>query len=97
MKVMEGLRTPRPPILENGLSDLIWDIMDDCWRQKPEDRLSAAGVIQRLPLASAVDNRPTGNWDDLAPLDFRSAFQEQATQTARDTLEEILSLDTSPS
>ena len=43
-----------------------------CWNQEPQDRPSAESVIEQLPLADIVDNRPSGD-DHLAPPDFRAA------------------------
>ena len=70
MKVLEGSRPPRPadPSL---LSDEIWKVIEMCWNQKPQDRPSAESVIDQLPLAGVVDDRPSAD-DHLAPSDFRA-------------------------
>ena len=70
-KVLEGSRPPRPADT-SLLSDEIWKVIEMCWNQKPRDRPSAESVIEQLPLAGVVDDRPSGD-DHLAPSDFRAA------------------------
>jgi len=70
-KVVEGSRPPRPAET-SLLSDEIWKVIEMCWNQEPQDRPSAESVIEQLPLAGVVDDRPSGD-DHLAPSDFRAA------------------------
>ncbi|EDQ98384.1 uncharacterized protein LACBIDRAFT_336006 [Laccaria bicolor S238N-H82] len=70
MKVLEGSRPPRPADTST-LSDEIWKLIEMCWNQEPQDRPSAELVIEQLPLAGIVDDRPSGG-DHLAPPDFRA-------------------------
>ena len=74
MKVVEGSRPPRPADT-NLLSNEIWKVIEMCWNQEPEDRPSAESVIEHLPLAGVVDDRPSVD-DHLAPSDFRAAGPE---------------------
>jgi hypothetical protein len=69
-KVLEGSRPPRPADT-SLLSDKIWKVIEMCWNQEPQDRPSAELVIEQLPLAGVVDDRPSGD-DHLAPTDFRA-------------------------
>ena len=73
-KVVEGSRPPRPANT-SLLSNEIWKVIEMCWNQEPQDRPSAESVIEQLPLAGIVDDRPSGD-DHLAPSDFRSAGPE---------------------
>ena len=70
-KVLEGSR-PLRPADTSLLSDEIWKVIEMSWNQKPQDRPSAESVIEQLPLAGIVDDRPSGD-DHLAPSDFRAA------------------------
>jgi len=70
LKVVEGSRPPRPADT-SLLSDEIWKVIEMCWNQAPQDRPSAESVIEQLPLAGIVDDRPSGD-DYLAPSDFRA-------------------------
>ena len=70
MKVVGGSRPPRPADI-SLLSDEIWKGIEMCWNQEPRDRPSAASVIEQLPFAGVVDDRPRGD-NHLAPSDFRA-------------------------
>ena len=74
MKVVEGSRPPRPADT-SLLSNEIWKVIEMCWNQEPPDRRSAESVIEQLPLAGVVDDRPRGD-NHLAPSDFRAAAPE---------------------
>ena len=74
IKVVEGSRPPRPADT-SLLSNEIWKVIEMCWNQEPRDRPSAESVIEQLPLAGVVDDRPSGD-DHLAPSDFRAAGPE---------------------
>ena len=74
MKVVEGSRPPRPADT-NLLSNKIWKVIEMCWNQKPQDRPIAKSVIEQLPLAGVVDDRPSGD-DHLASSNFRAAGPE---------------------
>ena len=74
-KVVEGSRPPRPADT-SLLSNEIWKVIEMCWNQEPQDRPSAESVIDQLPLAGVVDDRPSRD-DHLAPSDFRTAGPEK--------------------
>ena len=69
-KVIEGSRPSRPADT-SLLSDETWKVIEMCWNQEPQSRPSADSVIEQLPLAGIVDDRPSGD-DHLAPSDFRA-------------------------
>ena len=73
-KVLEGSR-PLRPADTSLLSDDIWKVIEMCWGQMPRDRPSAESVIDHLPLAGVMDDRPRGDYH-LAPSDFRAAGPE---------------------
>ena len=88
-KVVEGSRPPRPTET-NLLSDKIWKVIEMCWNQEPRDRPSAEWVIEQLPLAGIVDDRPSGD-DHLAPSDFRAAGPENLSVVLDPAVDIILS------
>ncbi|KAJ6602966.1 kinase-like domain-containing protein, partial [Mycena sp. CBHHK59/15] len=45
MKVIEGHRPSRPA---TGLEDDLWKLIEDCWRQEPDQRPTVTEIIQRL-------------------------------------------------
>ena len=73
-KVVEGSRPPRPADT-SLLFNEIWKVIEMCWNQEPHERPSAESVIEQLPLAGVVDDRPSGDYH-LAPSDFRAAGPE---------------------
>jgi hypothetical protein len=51
LKIMKGEPSSRPvdPIaLERGFDDGLWDLMNDCWLFRPEERPSMSEVRRRL-------------------------------------------------
>jgi hypothetical protein len=77
LKVMQGQRPPRPLICEPwkyncdsvGLDDAMWALIEDSWRMKPEERLTAKEIVDKLfqrvgssvaSSSTAVDPQPPG-------------------------------------
>ena len=52
-KVLEGKR-PKRPEGEEGTSftDGIWEVLENCWKHQPNERISAEVILQRLEGAS---------------------------------------------
>ncbi|KAG6918046.1 hypothetical protein DXG01_016702 [Tephrocybe rancida] len=51
-KIMKGHIPPRPlheVALERGLTDTVWQLMEECWSYNPDRRPTAAQILQRLP------------------------------------------------
>jgi hypothetical protein len=49
LKVMSGIRPSRPPEQDDStMSDGLWGVVQDCWKQQPSDRLAMVQVIDRL-------------------------------------------------
>ena len=88
-KVLEGSRPPRPADT-SLLSDEIWKVIEMCWSREPQDRPSAEFVIEQLPLAAIVDDRPSGD-DHLAPSDFRTGGPENLNVVFDPAVDIILS------
>ena len=68
-----GIRPPRPSddrCYTRGLTDEIWDLMNECWATEASERPSACQIVTRLralPNRSAVDYRPPDDHDMLFP------------------------------
>jgi len=45
LKVAQGERPDRPP---GVMSDGLWSLVQDCWKQQPSDRLKMDDIIERL-------------------------------------------------
>ncbi|KAJ7586416.1 kinase-like domain-containing protein, partial [Mycena floridula] len=46
IKVLHGERPTRPASSE--LNDTVWNCMEDCWKHNPDERPTAAEIVQRL-------------------------------------------------
>lgn len=57
------VRPSKPPTLENGLVEELWDLMTECWAAEPKDRPSAFAVAERADAVYArlVDEK-SGQW-----------------------------------
>jgi hypothetical protein len=61
--VRQGTRLPRPHqriVIQRGLNDALWDLIQLCWSQEPHRRPTVANVVSRLCFARPLQNT-TGN------------------------------------
>lgn len=53
--VLRGARPPKPTnALELGLSDEVWELLEDCWQTERQLRPSAKDVLGRVKLAASA-------------------------------------------
>ncbi|KAF8207980.1 hypothetical protein K438DRAFT_1814757 [Mycena galopus ATCC 62051] len=72
-KVMHGERPQRSP----SIPDEIWNLMQDCWKEDPQERLSAEQIVFRLrnrPVG-AVPTNAASDWDPWYTAKFRSSLE----------------------
>ena len=75
-----------------GLTDAIWELMEDCWMHKPSDRPVIKEVIARPSLAERMDDRPAGSWAaGMSAAHFRNTVGGGYTYPTLDDIEAILS------
>ena len=97
VRVSVGQRPTRPPQRSSawmywGLTDTIWELMEDCWRHRPVDRPVVKDVIARLSSAERIDDRPAGSWAaGMSASQFRNTVGEGYTYPTLDDIEVILS------
>ncbi|TFK19397.1 kinase-like protein, partial [Coprinopsis marcescibilis] len=82
LNVIGGSRPSKPDLYSEaytkfGLTDALWELMEECWGANPLDRPAASGILKRSVL-SAKDTRPAlsmadGSW-------FRSAMATLSCQ-----------------
>lgn len=94
-KIIMGGRPSRPSdsvALKTGLTDTMWGIMEDCWKQDPDDRPAAFLVTTRLLLEStaSMDLRDAVCWDELT-TQFASGVPEESALDSTVILDHILS------
>jgi len=86
-RVMAGERPPRP-VTPGGIEmpDLLWDLVQHCWSQRPEDRPSPRAVERRLNLIMTFQYRvarlPPGNETLQFPGWNKSDLVSPTTQLA---------------
>ncbi|KAJ6598279.1 kinase-like domain-containing protein [Mycena vulgaris] len=80
LKVLGGQR-PSKPISCSGTTPLdgLWELLQDCWREKSDARPTAIQIVERLvgPLIRATTTRSTTDWDDTFSSKFRRSMEGQ--------------------
>ena len=75
-----------------GLTEGIWELMEDCWKHDPADRPVVGEIIARLHSPKRMDNRPAGGWGtDMSPAHFRSVVNGDRNHPSIDDVEVIVS------
>ena len=77
VRVGQGWRPKRPPIHGVhgypwtlwGLTEAIWELMEDCWARNPSDRLVVQDIVARLSSVCKTDDRPAKV--DMVPSSVR--------------------------
>ncbi|KAJ6460860.1 kinase-like domain-containing protein, partial [Mycena vulgaris] len=75
MRVIGGHRPSRPDIASQ---DGLWVLIEDCWRQRPDQRPTMTEIITRLlsPLIGAKTTRSATDWDETYSSRFRRSVQQ---------------------
>ncbi|KAG6808442.1 hypothetical protein H0H92_004106 [Tricholoma furcatifolium] len=93
--VCAGYRPTRPPgsgppWTEWGLTEAIWSLMENCWRQDPKKRPSAAEIVQSLtPLLPESDTRPPTS-SEISPVAFRRSMGATLSTDDVEALDRVL-------
>ncbi|KAJ7783392.1 kinase-like domain-containing protein [Mycena olivaceomarginata] len=74
IKVTNGARPSKPQVI---FPEYLWPLVDDCWRQKADERPTTAVTLQRLrqPIEETINQSPP-DWDDSYSAKFRRSIQE---------------------
>ncbi|KAJ7234900.1 kinase-like domain-containing protein, partial [Mycena haematopus] len=73
-KVMHGDRPSR----SSSILDEVWNVMQECWKEDPQERPSAEHLVFRLrncPIC-AVPTNAASDWDPWYTAKFRSSLEE---------------------
>ncbi|KAF8218343.1 hypothetical protein K438DRAFT_1557721, partial [Mycena galopus ATCC 62051] len=93
MKVAGGHRPPRPKSCSGTPAlDALWELMQNCWDEKPEMRPTASGIVKRLagPVIEAKTTPFSLDWDDQFTSKFRRSLQPQPLLPSVIHIERIL-------
>ncbi|KXN84991.1 Serine/threonine-protein kinase HT1 [Leucoagaricus sp. SymC.cos] len=97
--ILEGKRPTKPvPIhpawTKWGLSEDIWELMEECWETEPEQRPVASKVVQLItklgPGGRLDDTRPASTDEYLSPSAFRHAVHAKLSPLSEETVERVV-------
>ncbi|KAJ7490906.1 kinase-like domain-containing protein [Mycena latifolia] len=77
-KVVGGSRPTRPAACSGtAVFDNLWDLLQDCWKEHPDTRPTAAQIVERLmgPSIQATTIQCTTDWDEKLSSRFRRSMQ----------------------
>ncbi|KAJ7113438.1 kinase-like domain-containing protein [Mycena epipterygia] len=59
--------------------DSLWELLQDCWNEKPDKRPTAVQIVERLksPLIRATTTQSTTDWNEQFSSKFRRSLQVQ--------------------
>ncbi|KAG6807514.1 hypothetical protein H0H92_007189 [Tricholoma furcatifolium] len=94
-KILGGVTPTRPDDIDiawkqYGLNNDIWDLMQDCWKFEPSERLNMGEVILRLNVSKPVDARPPMKWTEHSSTHFRNAETQNLSLSFWGQLGELL-------
>jgi hypothetical protein len=79
LPVIQGERPAHPSaeVCERtGLTDGIWNLIESCWDQQPDQRPIASDVVERLRFMHGVESEQQPSvWDDSFILQLRSTLR----------------------
>ncbi|KAF9459089.1 kinase-like domain-containing protein [Collybia nuda] len=79
LKVRAGTRPTRPVSSSpawttRGLTEVIWDLIQECWRENLASRPNVEEVLSRLARVTPIDKRPTESVDLIPSASFRNSL-----------------------
>ncbi|KAJ7883439.1 kinase-like domain-containing protein [Mycena olivaceomarginata] len=93
MRVLHGYR-PSQPMACSGTPgfDGLWELMENCWDQNAQMRLTASGIVKRLagPSIAAQTRTVATDWDDKFTAKFRRSVQAEPLMPSVIQIEHML-------
>lgn len=76
LQVRSGIRPQKPLNTSQawnsaGLTEAVWSLMEECWKEDPTKRPSISQVLSRLTHMLPIDQRSPESGDLLSPARFR--------------------------
>ncbi|KAG6831370.1 hypothetical protein H0H87_005300 [Tephrocybe sp. NHM501043] len=95
LQIQRGSRPSQPPESSLawrkwGLTQAIWDLIQDCWKENPLSRPTTEEVLSRLNPRPREDDVTGGSRDELSPKQFRRRICEPLDEGSKSTSERIL-------
>lgn len=78
MEIVMGKRPSRPSkeMGAHGLDGSIWDLVEDCWRQDPAERLSAGQIVDKFRLERDDVFTLAPEWDNTFVQEIRCNLED---------------------
>ncbi|KAJ7113567.1 kinase-like domain-containing protein [Mycena epipterygia] len=76
--VLDGKRPSQPNSCSGTAAlDGLWELLQDCWKEKPDQRPTAVQIVERLksPLIGATLTQSTTDWDEKFSSKFRRSLE----------------------
>jgi hypothetical protein len=93
MAVLDGRRPTHPPSSSRTPSlDGLWNLVENCWEERPEIRPTASQIVERLmgdEIRATKTQSPT-DWDDTFTSKFRRQLLGQRPLPSVEELERII-------
>ncbi|KAG6887626.1 hypothetical protein C0995_013956 [Termitomyces sp. Mi166 len=95
LHLQRGDRPARPTEWDSawrewGLTENIWTLIEDCWKENPVERLTAEQVLQRLASSRWQQSEKLELGPFLSPVHFRRRMSEPLDETPKLALEKLL-------
>jgi hypothetical protein len=96
---IEGKRPTKPASthvawLQWGLTEKIWQLMEDCWESEPGERPLASKIVKLMPCLGPNDRlddtRPTNSDEYLSPSAFRHAVHAKLNPLSEGMIERVV-------
>lgn len=98
-KVMSGTRPSHPAMLKESPRpynqadlDLMWPLIEKCWKSDPAQRPTARNIISQLSVRKIQDTRQDGDWGLLNPSCFRNTANVVKQFFSCTDIEELINL-----
>ncbi|KAG5335134.1 hypothetical protein C0989_002325 [Termitomyces sp. Mn162] len=94
-KVQSGMRPPKPlesdlPWQNWGLTESIWILIEDCWKENPSQRPTAEQVLLRLPSIPSHQNESSRRGSMLSTVHFRRRMNKPLDETSKSISKKLL-------
>ncbi|KAJ7588214.1 kinase-like domain-containing protein [Mycena floridula] len=87
LKVLDRRRPIRPETPH--VEDDMWNLVQDCWKQDPSERPTAAEIVRRLSIEDSIDPQEI-TWDQSFARGLRRSFRRKQLIPSSGELEAIL-------
>ncbi|KAJ6618142.1 kinase-like domain-containing protein [Mycena sp. CBHHK59/15] len=91
-KVLQGERPPQPNWPRTTQYDGVWSLLQDCWKEKPDERPTATQIVEQLigPVIQLQRSQFSADWDEKYSSKFRRSLQDHPLLPSVADIERII-------